>query len=122
MKLLALVAALALALALALPSVGAMHSVLPSTHVRAAPRRASAYARLGELSGEFSRRMDFRAGRICETGPHGREVCRNAKLSDYDSLERDLAEVPDFPSWWVVRAEREFRASISGSALDEHSY
>mmetsp|Transcript_27028 Transcript_27028/g.72860 ORF Transcript_27028/g.72860 Transcript_27028/m.72860 type:complete len:173 (+) Transcript_27028:96-614(+) len=76
--------------------------------------------RLGDLAGEPSRRVDFVAKSICENGPGGREVCRKVHaLGAHDDLDADLSETADLPSWWILRAEEDFRSSMQSNRNEQ---
>lgn len=78
----------------------------PPTKVR------SVSCRLGDVTGECSRKIDFKRGKVCETTPSGRRVCRDFSthaLGRFDDLDVELADVEDLPSWWILAAEADFR-------------
>mmetsp|Transcript_22667 Transcript_22667/g.58316 ORF Transcript_22667/g.58316 Transcript_22667/m.58316 type:complete len:129 (-) Transcript_22667:415-801(-) len=118
---------LLLALAALTAPVSAMFS---HTHNSALLRRAAASQAanvlalgIGDVSGAYSSRIDFKRGRVCETGAFGKKVCRKvsqAALGVYDSLDQELAEVEDLPSFWILQAEEEFRREMSGSSPLDH--
>jgi len=89
------------------------------------PSRVSSAAiscRLGDLSGDQSKRIDLKQGRICETSPLGKQVCRKVSrqaLGEHDALDEEFVEVEDLPSWWILRAEEEFRSTQQNGKLDQ---
>lgn len=90
---------------------------------RHAHKPSAITARLGSLSGDVSRRLDFKRGRICETTAKGKQVCRKwsfatSALGEYDDLEKDLAEVEELPSFYVIEAERSYRETLQADAED----
>lgn len=71
--------------------------------------------RLSDVTGECSRKIDFKRGKICETTPSGRRVCRDFSthaLGRFDDLDVELADVEDLPSLWILAAEADFRLQV----------
>jgi hypothetical protein len=90
-----------------------------------APGRSKIVARLGDLSGDTSRRLDTKTGKIWQTDNKGaRKVFATKALGDFEALDVELAECDDLPSAWIIKAEEEYREAQrkSHSALDDSSY
>ncbi|KAG8458324.1 hypothetical protein KFE25_005171 [Diacronema lutheri] len=118
---------LTLVLALSATAItSAFHAPSLASRIHRVPAKRFATAcRLGDLSGERSRRID-RRGRISETTPAGKHVTRDfstSALGKYDDLDLDLADVQELPSWWIIRAEEAYRAEqIAAREPDVPSY
>lgn len=98
-------------------------ALAPDAHINALHRRHAAARSnvvalgVGDVIGKISSKIDFKRGRVCETGAFGKQVCRKVSqkaLGAYDNLDRDLAEVDDLPSFWILQAEEEFRREQQG--------
>ena len=105
----------------------ATFSMITTPRARRALKPSTITSRLGSLSDDVSRRLDFKRGRICETTAKGKQVCRSwsfatSALGEYDDLEKDLAEVEELPSLYVIEAERSYREDLQQVDAEDASY
>lgn len=98
---------------------------LPARHTRVPSKVSTVACRLGDLSGDQSRRLDFKRGKFYETTPLGKQVCRDVSrhaLSRYDDLDRELADVSELPNLYILEAEEEFRNLQGHGPANEASF